>query len=372
MLSKTSFHRHWANRKEFGLFFLISNGRRVVGGSLVSLFLLIAVHALADTVVKPVKLIKVETNQGAVERTFFGQIVAKQTVDLAFQVGGQIIKFPVVEGETIKKGELIAELDLETFKLALDQARLQKEEADRTVARYNKLSESTVSSVKIEEAVTQANLAEIAVRKAEYSLRQATLTAPFDALVATRNVANFSTISSGTPVVRVHDMSELRIEIDVPEILMQRAGRDPDAIFTAKFEMSEKDFPLVVREFNAETSSVSQSFRITFGLAPPKGLNILPGSSVTVVVKIRSDATSVIIPTSAVAIGANGDVSVLVFEPGEGDTGTLRRVKVEIEPTSNGGFRVVSGLAKGVEIVAAGASALEDSQQVRRFTAFRN
>ena len=331
-----------------------------------------AAPATAQDALKPVKLMTVKAASSDFTRIFFGQVVAKQTVDLAFQVSGQIVEFPAIEGQPVAKGRLIARLDLETFELARDQARIQKEEADKAAERLQKLSGSAVSRVTVDEAVTQASLAAIALRNAEYSLDRATLVAPFDALVATRNVANFTTINAGTPVVRIHDMSELRIEIDVPEILFQRAGQNADVELVAKFEASEEIFPLAVREFNAETSSVGQSYRITLGLAPPEGLNILPGSSVTVTATVKGEAGGVIIPASAIAAEADGSVSVMVFEPGDGDEGTIRKTPVELEPAADGTVRLLSGPAEGAEIVAAGAAALQDGQAVRRFTGFRN
>ncbi|MEM9794652.1 MAG: efflux RND transporter periplasmic adaptor subunit, partial [Pseudomonadota bacterium] len=55
----------------------------------------------------------VDPTAGALVRQFFGLVVARQTVDLAFQVSGQIVEFPAIEGESIPKGGLIALLDLE-------------------------------------------------------------------------------------------------------------------------------------------------------------------------------------------------------------------------------------------------------------------
>ena len=322
---------------------------------------------------KPVKLITVEQSDGGLVRQFFGQVVARQTVDLAFQVSGQIVEFPALEGATIPKGGLIARLDLETFGRALEQARLQKEQADRTVERLEKLSGNTVSQVSIDDAATQAGLAALAVQNAEYALEQATLPAPFDALVAARNVANFTTINAGTPVVRLHDMSELRIDIEVPEILFQRAGEDPDAELTATFPTSGQSYPLEVREFNAETSSVGQTFTITFALPAQEGLNVLPGSSVTVTARLRSGAPVIALPASALLSGGTdgaGATAVMVFrDRGDGE-GTVERRPVGVSVSDSGGFHVTSGLEAGEEVVTAGVAALQDGQTVRRFTGF--
>ena len=318
------------------------------------------------------KIIAVESFDGSIDRQFFGRVTAKETVDLAFQVGGQIVEFPAVEGEPIPKGGLIARLDPEPFELALDQARAQQTQADRNLARFEQLQGNAVSQVSVDDAKTQAELAAIAVRDAERSLRHATLVAPFTALVASRNVANFSTIGAGTPVVRLHDMSELRIEIDVPEIIFQTAGEDPDVDLSARFPAIDGDFDLEPREFNAETSSVGQTFRITLGMPPPDGQVILPGSSVTVTAVLRLGEPRVVIPASAVLTGNDGTPEALVFEPAGADEGTVRRVAIDIEPTPEGDVQVLSGLGDGQEIVASGAALLADGERVRRFTGFTN
>ena len=291
---------------------------------------------------------------------------------MAFQVGGQIVEFPVLEGAPVAKGALIAQLDLEPFQRRLEQARLQKAQADRTVERLQKLSEAAVSQVSLEDAITAADLAELDVRDAEYALEHATLNAPFDGIVAAREVANFTTIQAGTPVVRLHDVSEWRIEIDVPEVLVRRVGQDPDIELHASFPDVDKRYPLELREFNAETSRVGQTFRITLAMLEEPGPGVLPGTSITVYAALPRADARVEIPPGAVAIASDGATSVMAFEPGEGETGTVRRQPVELTADEDGDVQVLSGLEPGTEIVAAGASALEDGQTVRRFAGFSN
>lgn len=110
----------------------------------------------------------------------------------------------------------------------MEQARLQREQADRVVERYQRLQGSAVSEVSLDDAITAAALRQVEVRNAEKAMENATSSAPYDALVAQRLIESFSTISAGTAVIRLHDMSELRIEINVPEVLFQREGTVPD------------------------------------------------------------------------------------------------------------------------------------------------
>ncbi|MCY4335440.1 MAG: efflux RND transporter periplasmic adaptor subunit [Litoreibacter sp.] len=325
-----------------------------------------------DAPPKLAKIVEVVGNTSEVTRQFFGHVAAKETVDLAFQVGGQIVEIPIVEGEPVARGAVIATLDLEPFELALDQARVQRDQAERTLKRLQALEGNTVSQVTVDDAETQQKLAEIAVRNAERSLRDAQLLSPFDALVASRNVANFTTIAAGTPVARLHDLSELRVEIDVPEVLFQQAGENPDVELFAKFPSSEERFPLETREFNAETSQVGQTFQITLGMPPPEGLVVLPGSSVTVFATLKGGPSTLRIPGSAVIAANDGSTQVMIFSPAGAEEGTVSLTPVTIKPGPRGEVLVEAGLEAGQEIIASGANMLAEGETVRRFTGFSN
>ncbi|MEO0862541.1 MAG: efflux RND transporter periplasmic adaptor subunit [Pseudomonadota bacterium] len=304
-----------------------------------------------------------------VTRQFFGTVVARQTVDLAFQVGGKIVDLPAQEGQVIPAGGLVAALDLEPFELQLRQAQLQYEQAERTFNRLDQLG-GNVSRAQLDDAETQLGLAGVTLRNAEVALDDATLLAPFDALVATRNVANFSTIGQGTPVVRLHDMSELRVEIDVPEVLFQQAGGDANIELEARFPIAPDTYPLEVREFNAEASSVGQSFRATLALPSDTGLTALPGSSVTVLATQFAEDIALFVPPSAIKLGNRGETSVMRYVPRDDTTGTLEEIAVTIAPDRDGLVQVIEGLNPGDEILRTGAHAVSDGQIVRRFTGF--
>ncbi|WP_246066747.1 efflux RND transporter periplasmic adaptor subunit [Aliiroseovarius halocynthiae] len=321
---------------------------------------------------KPVKLMTISENQQAFSRTFYGKVVARQSIDLAFQVGGQIVEFPIIEGEILPEGSLIAQLDQEPLSLALEQATVQKDQADRTLERLTKLRGNTVSQVTIDDAETQANLADIAFRQAQKNFNNATLYAPFDALVAARNVGNFNTIGAGTPIARLHDMSEIRIEIDVPEILFQTAGEEESIEINAHFAGHPEIYPLEIREYNAEAAAAGQTYRLTLGMAPVDTLRVLPGSSVDVRISATTDASEIKLPATAIAMDPQGNTQVMRFVDGVDGTGTIAATPVQVSTAPDGSFIVTSGLSDGDVIVAAGASSVEDGEAVRVFNGFAN
>ncbi len=342
------------------------------------MFLLAALLALgagqlaaqqAQDTPRPVKLMTVEAESAGISRQFFGRIAARQTVDLAFQVNGQIVEYPVLEGETVDMGGLVAALDPEPFDLALEQAELRQAQADRELERLSQLSRSTVSEAALQDARTAAELAAVSVRDAERARDKASLEAPFEAMVAERLVANFTTVSAGTPIARLHDMSALQVEIEVPEILFQRAGGDPDMDLSARFPGGTESYPLSIAEVTSHTTALGQTFRLSLSFDAEEAPQVLPGSSVTVTAKLPGGAGGISVPTAALVPAPDGSVSVMLFEEDD-ESARVAAHPVEIEPTEDGGFIVTEGLSGGEEIVAAGAARLEDGQAVRRFTGF--
>ncbi|MFQ8433252.1 efflux RND transporter periplasmic adaptor subunit [Amaricoccus sp. W119] len=318
-----------------------------------------------------VRLVTVGQEDPAMERTFFGRTVARQTVDLGFQVDGQLVDFPVAEGALIPEGDLLARLDQKPFMLAVEQARLQEQQARREASRAEQLG-GNISVAQREALQTEAALAQVSRENAELALERSTLAAPFDAVVSIRTVANFTTVATGQPVVRLHDMSELRVEIDVPEQVVRQAGLDPRYDLFARFGGDDALYPIEIVETDIETGPVSGTYTVTLGMEPPEDALILPGYSVAVVMRRGQSAegSDMVVPLDAVATTPEGAYFALRYEPAGEEAGVLARVPVTVGVTDRGQIKVTEGLEPGDEIVSAGLAALSDGQAVRRFKGF--
>ena len=330
-----------------------------------------------ETLLRPAKLYQVDGADNGESRSFYGRVRARETVDLAFQVSGQIEQLPIVEGATLEKGELVAQLDLTPFRRAVERAEVNLAKAERDLARVSDLSRDAIPEVEVRNTETTRDLAQIDLEEARRQLEQATLTAPFEALVASRQAVNYATVNAGTPVARLHDMSELRVDIDVPEVLFTRAAGDRGAAidFTAAFPGISGDYPLVLREYEAESADVGQTYRLTLALTGDVPGTILPGASATVTGKAPETASDGLsVPETALVFDADRSVSVMVFTPDEDDaeTGTVARRPVEIEMRADATAAVTDGLEPEEIIVSAGATMLTDGQRVRRFEGLGN
>jgi RND family efflux transporter MFP subunit len=320
--------------------------------------------ALAEPPPPAVRTVVVEAPAETETRQFFGQVRARETVDLSFKVAGTMTLLVPEEGQRVARGEVLAELDLDPFRRALERAELQFEMARREADRAALLAERQAgAAARAEDAATARDLAEVALRDARAALADATLRAPFDGLVAARITPAFSAVAPGQPVLRLHDLSELRVEIAVPEQLFQRIGGLAPVAFAAELP-GGGEAPLRLVAFQPDTDRIGQSYRVT--LAFETAVPLLPGASVTVRATIPTPARGVEVPASALVAGNARDASVLVLVP-QGDAFVLRRQPVTVV-TGTGSRFAVEGLPPGAEIVAAGAHRLREGQTVRRYT----
>ena len=316
--------------------------------------------------VPAVRLHKVDPGAEGRMRTFFGRVAALDTVQKSFEINGRIIEIPVREGERIAAGEVIARLDPDPLERGVERALVAFQKAERDEARLRKLvSRNVVSEVSAEDAQTNRDLASVALRDAKAALEDAVLTAPFDGIVAERLVPPFTNVEPGEPVLALHDMSEVRVKIAVPERVLAEAG-SPEAIRFFVAGPRGDLLPVELAEYEAQTEGVGQSFELSLRLPELSDALLIPGVSKTVFAQIPEPASGRLVPSGAILSGPDRAFQVMVFEPSDGDLGTVSRQTVE-GSSPHGTARHVHGLEDGALVVAAGAHLLAEGQTVRRY-----
>lgn len=301
------------------------------------------------------------------QRTFVGRIAARRTVDLAFEVSGRLIRLHADEGEVVPAGAPLAELDPTAFVLALDEAQVSAEQAEASYRRASALRERGVSAeASLEEVRTARDLRQIAVRAAERDLALASLSVPFEAMVAQRLLPENSLIQPGIAVLRIHDISEWRVAVSIPEALMRMGASLEDVRIEAIIGSNPvRRVPLVYRENQAQPDPVAQTFLVTFAADLPPDAGLLPGMAVAVEIDAggNSSAGGVAVPASALLPAPDGALLVWRISEGRADP-----VPVEVVGIVGERALVASGLAEGEMVITAGQSSLVPGQSVRPLT----
>lgn len=301
------------------------------------------------------------------QRRFFGRIVARETVDLSFEVGGKLNVLNAPEGASLEEGALIGKLDLTPFQRAVRRAEIDLAQAERDMTRAETLAASRVGSeVRAEDARTRRDLAAVALQTANDALEDAQIQAPFKALVATRVAANFTLVQPGQPIVRLHDMSQIRAEFDLPERLLRQIGQLESVTFEAHLADRSEPVPLKLVEFNTEPEQIGQAYTITLAFPDIESDFLVPGATLTIDAKIERENQMITIPVSATSVKPNG--TTVAYAINENSDGTLTLDELPIEVVSTSGTNLsVTGLDAGTEIVSIGAHLLNDGQVAKRY-----
>lgn len=319
-----------------------------------------------DQSIRPAKLFRVSAIDSISKHTFVGRVEAAQTIDMSFQIPGQLAELPVLEGQSILKGALVAALDPADYRLALREAQVQLNIAKQDYNRkLSLLTERGISQSLVDDARALYQLRQVHLAQAKENLSDARIRAPFDAYVSKRFIDNHVNVAARQPIVRLHDLTRLHIVTSIPETILATVTTEQiKGLFAHFSSISEERFELTVHENSGEAGSVAQTYEVTLAMAPPEQWTILPGMTATVEVLLASaeSATSIYIPTSAVVSGEDEKLYVWLFEP---ETLLVRRTEIIAGTMDQRGVPVISGIEVGDLIISAGAGQLIPGMKVR-------
>lgn len=143
---------------------------------------------------------------------------AKQTVAVTPYAAGRMTEMLVTSGATVKAGDLIAKLDDEAERIAVDRARFALDDATAKQERMQQLRTSNAAtSVQVTEAALAVDNARLALRDAELALARRSIPAPISGVVGILPVAAGNYVSTSTEIARIDDRSSILVDFWVPE-----------------------------------------------------------------------------------------------------------------------------------------------------------
>jgi membrane fusion protein (multidrug efflux system) len=321
---------------------------------------------------RPVVIGQVLGRDLEVEIVASGQLLAKQRAVVAAQVGGEITQIRVDEGGAVAAGTAVIEIDPERRHLDLDRARARAAEARATVAeqqrelaRVEALARQDIASqTQLERAQTalqtaRARLlgAEADLGSAERALRDATVTASFDGLVARRHVSAGEFVQPGNPLFELVSLDPIEVELHVPEADSSRVALgQPLAVRVAPYP--DEIFQATVSVVSPTIDPDTRTLRVK-ALLPNPDHRLRPGLFARTSLGIESRKAVAMVPEESVLQRASGSV---VFRVVDG-TRAERRI-IETGVIRDGWVEVRKGLSVGDAIVLRGHGALTDGSPI--------
>jgi multidrug efflux system membrane fusion protein len=315
----------------------------------------------------PVSISPVEKTDFPVYLTGLGTVQAYNMVVVRTRVDGQIDKIAFKEGQMVKQGDLLAEIDPRPFQASLDQAKAKKVQDEANLAnanldlqRYTKLGEFATRQQTDTQRSTVAQLTALlsaddaAISNAQTQLDYTQVKSPITGVVGLRQVdiGNIVNASTQTGIVTVTQIEPITVIFTAPEQQLpyisegQKAGALKVIAITTDGKKPLAEGKLEVINNQVDTTSGTIRLKAVFD---NKDHALWPGQSVSTRLLVRTLKDATVAPDDAIQHGTNG---LYAYAVGDDDKAELRKVTVSY--SIDGRSVVDEGLKPGERVISGG------------------
>ena len=312
--------------------------------------------ATEQTVRVKVQQIQAEAVNG--EQGFSGTIEEASGVSLSFAGTGTIKRIYVSAGQTVRQGQLIAELDPTTMQNAYTISKTALEQAQDTYNRMKELHEAgslpEMQWISIENQLKSATASEAMARK---SLADTKLYAPFSGFIASKNAEVGENAAPGMPIMKLVSIGSVKVKISVPEDDVQRISKGSSMKIIVP-ALGNRQFEGRVSERGVSADPRSRTYEVKATINNHDG-QLLPGMICQAFTNYMQGATGVFVPANLVQLDSDNKTFVWVVNGGK----ALKR-EIFISGETAQGAQVSGGLSDGDQLIVAGQQKVSNGMKV--------
>ncbi|MGB5548238.1 MAG: efflux RND transporter periplasmic adaptor subunit [Polyangiales bacterium] len=321
---------------------------------------------------RPIKIYRLEGQQGATRPDYPGRIKAIKVVELAFEVEGRIIDWNVEEGQRVKKGEILSRLDPRDYQAQSEAARARLRLAEAEYRRESKLFASGSGTQRdLDVATRSRDVSRAELRITQKALEDTRLRATFDGVIARKLVTDFRNVAAREPVLLLQDESVMEVVVDVPERDLAGAQKQTSLeVFNKQakpvVELSAvpgRQYPVKLTELATAADPNTRTFRATFSMKKPDGVGVLAGMTAKLILTgMRTTAADdFLLPVEAVLADSEEKPYVWLVDP---EAMTVSKLPVEVGEITGDRIVVKEGLEGGQAIAMSGVHLLDEGMIV--------
>lgn len=277
---------------------------------------------------------------------------------LSFSILGTVEQVLVEEGQSVKRGQVVARIAARSYQDALGIARVKANQAEDAYRRLKPMADNkTLPEIKFVEVQSGLEQARLSVSMAAKNVQDSTLRAPEAGLVAKRSVEPGSSVAPGVPVITLVQTQTVFATVPVPETQIAQVKKGDLARVTVT--ALQRTFAGTVREIGVVAEPLTRSYAVKVALDNREGL-LRVGMVADVELSQPLNSKVVAVPPEAVRIDETGATYVFVVQ----NQRVLQQRKVSVVGYVGEGAAIAQGLSPDELVVVSGTPMLADSMVV--------
>lgn len=297
------------------------------------------------------------THEGST--AYVGTVEESTAIAVSFTGMGTIRQVLVSEGEKVRKGQLLAEMDQTQAQNALATAQASHKQATDALNRMRQLHENkSLADMQWVEVQSKVEQAEALVATAEKMLQDCKIYSPIDGVVGSKKLNAGETALPSQPVVTVLDISRLKVKVSIPENEIAAIAANTQSVIAID-ALRGQAFAGGRIEKGVVADASTHTYDIRINIANPNA-NILPGMVAKVEILSDSTAQGLYLPVRAIQQSADGKHFLWTVQQGR-----AHRKDVQLGTTWGDRIQVLHGIDLGDEVIVSGYQKVSQGTPVR-------
>ncbi|HET8860081.1 efflux RND transporter periplasmic adaptor subunit [Marivirga sp.] len=300
------------------------------------------------------QIVKYETFKNDIVLT--GSLLANESVDLASEISGKIDNIYFDEGEYVKEGKLLLNINVADLEANLQRLKYTAQLNAATEKRQKQLLEKeAISKEEYDIAFTNLKTTQAEMDALQAEIDKSRIRAPFSGFVGLRYVSEGSYITPSTQIASLYNVDPIKIEFSVPSKYSSLVKKGSKITFSSEAE--NKDRNATVYAIEPKIDPITRTLSVRAKAANPNN-TLIPGQFIRINLILENRENAILIPATAIMPKANGHTVFTI------KNGRAHLNDVELGIRTSNRVEILKGIEKGDTIAIAGVPQLKDRAEI--------
>lgn len=293
-----------------------------------------------------------------------GSVEAENTVKVSSETGGRLLMFNLKEGDYVKKGQLVAKIDMESVTKQIAELETRLSLAKDLYARQKGLWDQKIGAeVQYLQAKNNVESLEKSIETVKFQMTKQNVYSPASGMVNMTFTKSGEFVGPGMPLFDILDLNQIKVVADVPETYLSAIRKGE----TVKIKI-----PALAMERSGQVSligsainSANRTFKVEVKMSNADK-KLIPNLLISMLIKEYSAANAIVLPDNLIQQEVSGRSFVYVKGTGEGEVKDIaKKVYVEIGKTYEGDTEIKAGLTGSETIIRDGTRGLVENEAIK-------